>query len=50
VNVPIEETVGASADMAQARYVRDLGLSEVDPDSTGRLLLLLSATSGSHIP
>ena len=32
-NVPLEETVGAVADMIQAGYVRHLGLSEVAPET-----------------
>jgi aryl-alcohol dehydrogenase-like predicted oxidoreductase len=32
-NVPIEETVGAVAEMVQAGYVRYIGLSEVGPQS-----------------
>ena len=31
-NVPIEETVGAMADLVQAGKIRNLGLSEADPD------------------
>jgi len=32
-NVPIEETIGAIADMVQAGYVRYIGLSEVGPQT-----------------
>ena len=32
-NVPIEETIGAIADMVKAGYVRHIGLSEVGPDT-----------------
>jgi aryl-alcohol dehydrogenase-like predicted oxidoreductase len=32
-NVPIEETVGAIADLVKAGYVRAIGLSEVGPDT-----------------
>ena len=35
-NVPIEDTVGAIADMIQAGYVRYLGLSEVGPETIRR--------------
>jgi aryl-alcohol dehydrogenase-like predicted oxidoreductase len=35
-NVPIEETVGAIADMIQAGYVRHIGLSEVGPTTLRR--------------
>ena len=35
-NVPIEETVGAIADMIQAGYVRHVGLSEVGPETIRR--------------
>lgn len=35
-NVPIEETVGAIAELVQAGYVRALGLSEVGPDTIRR--------------
>lgn len=35
-NVPIEDTVGAIADMVQAGYVRHIGLSEVGPDTIRR--------------
>jgi aryl-alcohol dehydrogenase-like predicted oxidoreductase len=35
-NVPIEETVGAIADMIKAGYVRYIGLSEVGPDTIRR--------------
>jgi aryl-alcohol dehydrogenase-like predicted oxidoreductase len=35
-NVPIEETVGAIADMVQAGYVRHIGLSEVGTDTMRR--------------
>ncbi|HEV7718655.1 MAG TPA: aldo/keto reductase [Arsenicitalea sp.] len=35
-NVPIEETVGAIADMVQAGYVRHIGLSEVGPETIRR--------------
>src|SRR5579871_2475633 len=35
-NVPIEETVGAIADMVKAGYVRAIGLSEVGPDTIRR--------------
>ncbi|WP_204320656.1 aldo/keto reductase, partial [Klebsiella pneumoniae] len=31
-NVPIEETVGAIADMVKAGFVRHIGLSEVGPE------------------
>jgi Aldo/keto reductase family len=34
--VPIEDTVGAIADMVKAGYVRDVGLSEVGPDTIRR--------------
>ncbi len=34
--VPIEDTVGAIAEMIQAGYVRHLGLSEVGPDTVRR--------------
>jgi len=34
--VPIEETVGAIADMVKAGYVRSVGLSEVGPDTIRR--------------
>jgi aryl-alcohol dehydrogenase-like predicted oxidoreductase len=32
-NVPIEDTIGAIADMIQAGYVRHIGLSEVGPET-----------------
>ena len=32
-NVPLEDTIGAVADMVQAGYVRHLGLSEVAPET-----------------
>lgn len=35
-SVPIEETVGAIAEMVQAGYVRHIGLSEVGPDTIRR--------------
>src|SRR6516164_8444966 len=35
-NVPIEETVGAIADMIEAGYVRYVGLSEVGPETIRR--------------
>jgi aryl-alcohol dehydrogenase-like predicted oxidoreductase len=35
-NVPIEETVGAIADMVKAGYVRHIGLSEVGADTVKR--------------
>lgn len=35
-NVPIEETVGAIADLVQAGYVRHIGLSEVGAETLGR--------------
>jgi aryl-alcohol dehydrogenase-like predicted oxidoreductase len=33
-NVPIEETVGAMADMVKAGYIRHIGLSEVGSETT----------------
>jgi aryl-alcohol dehydrogenase-like predicted oxidoreductase len=35
-NVPIEETIGAIADLVKAGYVRWIGLSEVGPDTIRR--------------
>ncbi|MDE2515164.1 MAG: aldo/keto reductase [Rhodospirillales bacterium] len=35
-SVPIEETVGAIADMVKAGYVREIGLSEVGPETIRR--------------
>ena len=35
-NVPIEETVGAIAELVQAGYVRHIGLSEVGPETVRR--------------
>ena len=35
-NVPIEDTIGAIAEMIQAGYVRHIGLSEVGPDTIRR--------------
>ena len=35
-NVPIEDTIGAIADMVQAGYVRHIGLSEVGPETIRR--------------
>jgi aryl-alcohol dehydrogenase-like predicted oxidoreductase len=35
-NVPIEDTVGAIAEMVQAGYVRHIGLSEVGPETIRR--------------
>ncbi|MGF9759999.1 aldo/keto reductase [Microvirga sp. 0TCS3.31] len=35
-NVPIEDTIGAMADMVKAGYVRHIGLSEVGPDTIRR--------------
>ena len=35
-NVPIEETIGAIAEMVKAGYVRHIGLSEVGPDTIRR--------------
>ncbi|HEU4938866.1 MAG TPA: aldo/keto reductase [Vicinamibacterales bacterium] len=35
-NVPIEETIGAIADLVRAGYVRAIGLSEVGPDTIRR--------------
>jgi aryl-alcohol dehydrogenase-like predicted oxidoreductase len=35
-NVPIEDTVGAIADLVKAGYVRHVGLSEVGPDTIRR--------------
>jgi aryl-alcohol dehydrogenase-like predicted oxidoreductase len=34
--VPIEETIGAIADLVKAGYVRHIGLSEVGPETVGR--------------
>jgi aryl-alcohol dehydrogenase-like predicted oxidoreductase len=36
LNVPIEETIGAIAEMIQAGYVRHIGLSEVGPETIRR--------------
>lgn len=35
-NVPIEDTIGTIADMVQAGYVRQIGLSEVGPETIKR--------------
>jgi aryl-alcohol dehydrogenase-like predicted oxidoreductase len=35
-NVPIEETVGAIAEMVQAGYVRSIGLSEIGAETIRR--------------
>lgn len=35
-NVPVEETIGAIAEMVQAGYVRHIGLSEVGPETIRR--------------
>jgi aryl-alcohol dehydrogenase-like predicted oxidoreductase len=35
-NVPIEETIGAIAELVEAGYVRHIGLSEVGPDTIRR--------------
>ncbi len=35
-NVPVEETIGAIAEMVQAGYVRHVGLSEVGPEAIRR--------------
>ncbi|RJO76494.1 aldo/keto reductase [Nocardia panacis] len=35
-NVPIEDTIGAIAELVQAGYVRHIGLSEVGPDTIRR--------------
>jgi aryl-alcohol dehydrogenase-like predicted oxidoreductase len=35
-NVPIEDTIGAIADLVKAGYVRHIGLSEVGPDALRR--------------
>ncbi len=35
-NIPIEDTIGAIADMVKAGYVRYIGLSEVGPDTIRR--------------
>jgi aryl-alcohol dehydrogenase-like predicted oxidoreductase len=35
-NVPIEDTIGAIADLVKAGYVRHIGLSEVGPDTIRR--------------
>jgi aryl-alcohol dehydrogenase-like predicted oxidoreductase len=35
-NVPIEDTIGAIADMVKAGYVRHIGLSEMGPDTIRR--------------
>ncbi|OPH11693.1 aldo/keto reductase, partial [Azospirillum brasilense] len=35
-SVPIEDTVGAMADMVKAGYIRHIGLSEVGPDTIRR--------------
>ena len=35
-NVPIEETIGAMAELVQAGYVKHIGLSEVGPDTLRR--------------
>src|SRR6185503_7656386 len=35
-NVPIEETIGAIADLVKSGYVRAIGLSEVGPDTIRR--------------
>ena len=42
-NVPLEDTVGAIADMVQAGYVRHLGLSEVAPQT------ILAADAIHHV-
>jgi aryl-alcohol dehydrogenase-like predicted oxidoreductase len=34
--VPIEDTIGAIADMVKAGYVRSIGLSEVGPETIRR--------------
>jgi aryl-alcohol dehydrogenase-like predicted oxidoreductase len=39
-NVPIEETIGAIADMIKAGYVRFIGLSEVGPETVRRAAAL----------
>jgi len=36
--VPIEETIGAIADMVKAGYVRAISLSEVGPETVRRAL------------
>jgi aryl-alcohol dehydrogenase-like predicted oxidoreductase len=43
--VPIEDTVGAVAEMIQAGYVRYLGLSEVGPDTVRRAHAVYPVTS-----
>lgn len=35
-NIPVEETIGAVADMVNAGYVRNVGISEVDADTLRR--------------
>ena len=42
-NVPLEDTIGAIADMIQAGYVRHLGLSEVAPET------ILAADAIHHV-
>jgi aryl-alcohol dehydrogenase-like predicted oxidoreductase len=37
-NVPIEETIGAIAELVQAGYVHHIGLSEVGADTSGALM------------
>jgi aryl-alcohol dehydrogenase-like predicted oxidoreductase len=39
IAVPIEETVGAMADMTKAGYIRHIGLSEVGADTLRRARL-----------
>src|SRR6266849_5788832 len=45
--VPIEDTIGAIADMVKAGYVRHIGLSEASATSRGRFCRR-SVNSGSH--
>jgi len=50
-NVPVEEMVGAMADLVKEGKVRYLGLSEASPNSIrGRMPSILSAPSRANIP
>jgi aryl-alcohol dehydrogenase-like predicted oxidoreductase len=46
-NTPIEETIGAMADMVKAGYVRHIGLSEVGAD-TIRCAAVVHAVARPH--
>jgi Aldo/keto reductase family len=48
--VPIEETVGAIAELVEAGYVRHIGLSEVGPETILRAAVPPDAAAGDRYP